>query len=80
MQKSISSKRSCPQRPQEEHASPSDCPKSSREMHLKDRISLIRNPYLPTYFLSFLSGLLTPILSLRSVILLGRCREERCKT
>lgn len=45
-------------------------------MYLKDRIS----PILPTRTLSFLLGLLTPILSLRFVNLLGQFREERHKT
>lgn len=43
----------------------------SREMLLKDRISPIRNTYLANS-LPFLPGLLTPILSVRSVVLLGR--------
>lgn len=40
-------------------------------MLLKDRISPIRNTYLANS-LPFLPGLLTPILSVRSVVLLGR--------
>lgn len=59
-----------------EHAS--ICPKS-RKMPLKDRISPVRNPNL-AHPLPFLPGLLTPILSVRSVILLGRCREDHCGT
>lgn len=51
----------------------------SRKMPLKDRISPIRNPYLARP-LPFLPGLLTPILSVRSSILLGQCREEHCRT
>lgn len=37
-------------------------------------------PRSGTPTLPFLPGLLTPILSMRSVVLLGRCREERRKT
>lgn len=49
------------------------------EMPLKDRISPVRNTYF-AHPLPFLSDLLTPILSVRSVILLGRCEEERCRS
>lgn len=51
----------------------------SREMPLKDRISPVRNTYF-AHPLPFLPDLLTPILSVRSVILLGHCEEERCRS
>lgn len=57
---------------------PTEGPKSW-EMPLKDRISPVRNTY-SAHPLPFLPDLLTPILSVRSVILLGRCEEERCRS
>ncbi|KAE8285120.1 hypothetical protein D5F01_LYC16568 [Larimichthys crocea] len=66
--------------PQVEHASLSVVLRVLKaEMPKKDRISPVRNTYL-AHPLPFLPVLLTPILSVRSVILLGRRKKERCRT
>lgn len=73
-------KHRCPPRPQVEHASLSVVLRVLKaEMPKKDRISPVRNTYL-AHPLPFLPVLLTPILSVRSVILLGRRKKERCRT
>lgn len=48
-------------------------------MPVKDRISPTRNTYFAEQPLTFLPGLLTPILSASSVLLLGEkcCRKRR---
>lgn len=63
----------CPARPQEEQAS-----LSMSQRALNAGRSLWQTGYPHTFL--FLPGQRSPILSVWSVVLLGRCREERCES